>query len=76
MAEQDFGPVFPWAALMDGEDLAEFLAELEHAIGTPRATPAEALAAAEDACSTWRLIAVAQHAHNTAPGPNVGEHRG
>jgi hypothetical protein len=66
---------FPWATLMDTEDLAEFLAEVEHAIATPGATPAEALAAAEQACSTWRLIAEAQHGHNPAPGPAATEER-
>lgn len=61
----------PWARLMDAEDLAEFLAEVEHAIATPGATPAEALAAVEKRCGTWRVIAEAQHAHNTAPGPDA-----
>lgn len=68
---ETYPPVLPWAALMDDEDLAEFLAELEHAIGTPGATPTEALAAVEKACGTWRVIGEAQHAHNTAPGPDV-----
>ncbi|MGC4946205.1 hypothetical protein ACLQ2N_08360 [Streptomyces sp. DT224] len=68
-------PAFPWATLMDTEDLAEFLAEIEHAVATPGATPAEALAAVETACSTWRLIAEAQHGHNTAPGPDTTEER-
>lgn len=68
---QGYGSVFPWAALMDAEDLAEFLAELEHAIATSGATPAEALAAVEKACGTWRLIAEAQHGHNAAPGPDA-----
>lgn len=68
-------PALPWARLMDAEDLAEFLAEVEHAIATPGATPTEALAAVETACGTWRLIAEAQHAHNTAPGPNDEELR-
>ncbi|GHA95120.1 hypothetical protein GCM10010330_56590 [Streptomyces tendae] len=63
--------VLPWARLMDAEDLAEFLAEVEHAIATPGATPAEALAAVEKRCGTWRVIAEAQHAHNTAPGPDA-----
>jgi DNA repair exonuclease SbcCD ATPase subunit len=66
-----YPPALPWAHLMDGGDLSDFLAELEHAIATPGATPDEALAAVEEACGTWRLIAEAQHAHNTAPGPNA-----
>lgn len=47
-------PALPWARLMDADDLAEFLAELEHAIATPGATPDEALAAVEKACADWR----------------------
>jgi hypothetical protein len=66
-----YPPAFPWAALMDDEDLAEFLAELEHAIATPGATPNEALTAVEKACGTWRAIAETQHAHNTAAGPDT-----
>jgi len=73
---ESYPPALPWAALMDDEDLAEFLDELEHA-ATRLGTPEEALAAVEKACGTWRLIAEAQHAHNTAPGPNAeaGESR-
>ncbi|MFD4475947.1 hypothetical protein ACFWPU_07510 [Streptomyces sp. NPDC058471] len=63
-----YPPALPWAARMDDEDLAGFLAELEHAIATPGATPTEALAEVERACGTFRLTAEAQHAHNTAPG--------
>jgi len=63
------GSALPWAALMDDEDLADFLDELEHAAAR-MGTPAEALADVEKACGTWRLIAEAQHAHNTAAGPN------
>lgn len=69
-AATSYPPALPWARLMDADDLAEFLAEVEHAIATPGTTPAEALAAVEKACGTWRLIGEAQHAHNTAPGPN------
>lgn len=70
-ANTSYSAALPWARLMDDEDLAEFLAEVEHAIAIPGATPAEALAAVEKACGTWRLIAEAQHAHNTAPGPDA-----
>ena len=66
-----YPPALPWAALMDDEDLAGFLAELEDATATPGATPSEALAAVEEACGTWRLMAETQHAHNTAPGPSA-----
>ncbi|MET9656364.1 hypothetical protein [Streptomyces sp. NPDC006510] len=66
-----YPPALPWAALMDAEDLAEFLAELEHAAATPGATPTEALAAVEKACGTYRVIAETKHAHNTAAGPNT-----
>ncbi|MFI1021302.1 hypothetical protein [Streptomyces olivaceus] len=66
-----YPPALPWARLMDADDLAEFLAEVEHAIATPGAAPAEALAAVEKACGTWQVIAEAQHAHNTAPGPGA-----
>ncbi|MFC7983868.1 hypothetical protein [Streptomyces sp. NPDC057336] len=72
-ANTSYSSALPWARLMDDEDLSEFLAEVEHAIATPGATPAEGLAAVEEACGTWRLIAEAQHAHNIAPGPDVTE---
>lgn len=66
-----YPPALPWAALMDDDDLAEFLAELEHAIATPGATPNEALTEVEKACGTWRVIAEAQNGHNTAAGPGT-----
>ncbi|WP_185908391.1 hypothetical protein [Streptomyces sp. WAC02707] len=65
-----YPPVLPWAALMDHEDLTDFLDELAASAITH--APAEsALAEVEKTCGTWRLIAEAQHAHNTAPGPGV-----
>ena len=70
-ARSSYPPALPWAQLMDDEDLSDFLAELEHVTTTPGATPSEALAAVEEACGTWRLIAETQHAHNTAAGPNA-----
>lgn len=67
-ATNTYPPALPWAALMDDEDLAEFLVELEHAAAR-LGTPAEALADVEKTCGTWQLLAEAQHAHNTAVGP-------
>ncbi|WP_119581530.1 hypothetical protein [Streptomyces europaeiscabiei] len=60
----------PWAALMDDDDLAEFLNELGEA-AIRCLNPREALAEVERACGTWRLIGEAQHGHNTAPGPDA-----
>ncbi|MEV6833532.1 hypothetical protein AB0N17_03210 [Streptomyces sp. NPDC051133] len=80
---QTYPPALPWARLMDTEDLTDFLRDLDagmrdaarqaHFAGRPQA-PA-VLAALEQACSTWRAIAEAQHAHNTAIGPEAGETR-
>jgi hypothetical protein len=63
-------PAFPWASLMDDDDLAEFLNELAEA-AIRCLNPREALAEVERACGTWRLIGEAQHGHNTAPGPDA-----
>lgn len=83
---RSYPPALPWARLMDLEDLAGFLRDLNigmraaarqaHFAGRPQA-PA-VLDALEHACSTWRPIAEAQHAHNTAPGPGseAGDGRG
>lgn len=65
-----YPPVFPWAALMDREDLTDFLDELADAAAR-LASSESVLAEVEKTCSTWRLIAEAQHGHNTAPGPNA-----
>jgi hypothetical protein len=65
-----YPPAFPWAALMDGEDLSDFLDELA-ASAITHASSEVALAEVEATCGRWRLIAEAQHAHNTAPGPGV-----
>jgi hypothetical protein len=74
-----YPPALPWAGLMDTDDLAEFLRDLDatmrdgarqaHQAGQPQA-PA-VLSALEKTCATWRPIAEAQHAHNTAPGPDA-----
>lgn len=71
--------VLPWALLMDTEHLAAFLRDLHgtmagvavqaHMTGRPQAP--DVLEAVERICGTWRPIAEAQHAHNTAPGLNA-----
>ena len=66
-----YPPALPWAGLLDDEDRDEFLADLTASI--VGYDGAAALAEVEKACATWRLIAEAQHAHNTAPGPSVEE---
>ncbi len=65
-----YPPALPWAALMDGGDLTDFLDELA-ASAITHASSEVALAEVEKTCATWRLIAEAQHAHNTAPGPDA-----
>ena len=60
----------PWARLMDDEDLHDFLDELA-ASAITHASNARALAEVEDTIARWRLIAEAQHGHNTAPGPDA-----
>lgn len=64
-----YPPALPWAQLMDHEDLAEFLDELG-ASAITHASSEVALVEVEETCSRWRLIAEAQHGHNTAPGPD------
>ncbi|MEU9558037.1 hypothetical protein [Streptomyces fumanus] len=64
-----YPPALPWARLMDAEDLAEFLDELA-ASAVTYADRETALAEVEATCGRWRLIAEAQHGHNTAPGPD------
>lgn len=66
---QEYGPVFPWAALMDDEDFYDFRADVVAA--TAHRDRERALEEMEKVVSTWRLIAEAQHAHNTAPGPDA-----
>jgi hypothetical protein len=67
--QRTWPPALPWATTMDDEDLSDFLDELADAAGTPGALQG-ALAAVEDTIARWRVIAEAQHAHNTAPGPD------
>lgn len=65
-----YPPALPWAALLDADDLADFLDELA-ASAITNASGDVALAEVETTCRTWRLIAEAQHGHNTAPGPDA-----
>lgn len=71
-AAETYPPALPWAALMDREDLADFLDELG-ASAITNASAEATLAEVEATCGRWRVIAEAQHAHNTAPGPDQGE---
>jgi hypothetical protein len=64
-----YPPALPWAALMDTEDLSEFLDELASS-ATTHASSEVVLSEVEDTIARWRLIGEAQHAHNTAPGPD------
>ncbi|MFM9811489.1 hypothetical protein ACKI1J_32190 [Streptomyces scabiei] len=76
-----YPPALPWARLMDGDDLADFLRDLDTALhravdaavitGQPQA-PA-VLDALEKTCASWRVTAEAQHGHNWAPGPHAGD---
>ncbi|BBC35213.1 hypothetical protein SGFS_065070 [Streptomyces graminofaciens] len=70
-----YPPALPWAALLDDEDRADFLDELA-ASAITHATTDVALAEVEETCKTWRLIAEAQHGHNTAPGPELADEDG
>ena len=65
-----YPPALPWARLMDDDDRAMFLDELADS-ATTHASSDEVLKAVEETCKTWRLIAEAQHGHNTAPGPDA-----
>lgn len=71
-AEDEYPPALPWAALMDNEDRTDFLDELAASAVTYTDTKT-ALEEVEDTCSRWRAIAEAQHAHNTAEGPDAVE---
>lgn len=71
-----YPPALPWAALMDDEDLREFLGDLGSAVldyyrSEPSVSDREVLVSIERVCAEWRLIAEAQHGHNTAPGPDA-----
>ncbi|WIC88842.1 hypothetical protein SEA_ONIONKNIGHT_36 [Streptomyces phage OnionKnight] len=68
-ATSSYPPALPWAKHMDADDLEGFLADLaDAASGDDDLTT---LAAVESAIATWRVIGEAQHAHNTAPGPDA-----
>jgi hypothetical protein len=68
--DSSYSPALPWAALMDDEDLSDFLDELADA-ATANVDAVTRLAEVERACGTWRVIGEAQHGHNTAPGPDA-----
>lgn len=74
---RSYPPALPWAQLMDDEDLHDFLGDLIDALHSDRPTTLEVLAEVEKTCASHRAIAEAQHAHNTAAGPNaeMGEGR-
>ncbi|MFJ3949040.1 hypothetical protein ACIPXV_03075 [Streptomyces libani] len=72
VAPDEYPPALPWARLMDAEDRADFLDELA-ASAITHADSKTALSEVEDTCARWRAIAEAQHAHNTAPGPDPQE---
>ncbi|MGW5123248.1 hypothetical protein ACWEQ7_04135 [Streptomyces sp. NPDC004069] len=64
-----YPPALPWARLMDADDLEGLLADLaDAASGDDDLTTLEEV---EAAIGRWRAIAEAQHAHNTAPGPDA-----
>jgi hypothetical protein len=65
-----YPPAMPWAALMDDEDLHDFLGDLINALHAD-GPPLDVLTEVEKTCASHRVIAEAQHAHNTAPGPNA-----
>lgn len=66
-----YPPSLPWAKHMDADDLEGFLADLVDAASGD--DDLSTLAAVEDAIGRWRVIGEAQHAHNTAPGPDAAE---
>ncbi|SOE31712.1 hypothetical protein SAMN05442782_8642 [Streptomyces sp. OK228] len=64
---------------MDNDDLISFLNDLagvmqdaeRFATLSGRGQARRILDALEKTCGTWRVIAEAQHAHDTAPGPDA-----
>jgi uncharacterized protein YoaH (UPF0181 family) len=64
-----YPPALPWAALMDADDLEGFLADLVDAASGD--DDLSTLTEVESTIARWRVIAEAQHAHNTAPGPDA-----
>jgi hypothetical protein len=66
-----YPPAMPWAALMDTEDLQDFLGDLIDTLNSDQPTTRDVLAEVEKTCASHRAIAEAQHAHNTADGPNA-----
>lgn len=66
-----YPPALLWAQKLDADDLEGFLADVvDAASGTDDLAT---LAEVESAIARWRAIGEAQHAHNTAPGPDAPE---
>ncbi|MFH9816182.1 hypothetical protein [Streptomyces sp. NPDC017230] len=66
---RSYPPALPWARLMDADDVEGFLDDLvDAASGTDDLTTLDEV---ESTIARWRVIGEAQHAHNTAPGPNA-----
>jgi hypothetical protein len=65
-----YPPALSWLALLDEDDRVEFLDELADSAAVNQSSDVR-LAEVERTCATWRLIAEAQHGHNTAPGPDA-----
>ena len=68
-----YPPALPWAALLDADDLEGFLEDLVDAASGD--DDLSTLTEVESAIARWRAIGEAQHAHNTAPGPDAEELR-
>lgn len=67
--EGGYPPSLPWARHLDADDLEGFLADLaDAAAGTD---DLNTLRDIEDVIGRWRVIADADRAHRTAPGPNA-----
>lgn len=66
-----YPPALQWAALLDADDLEGFLEDLVAAASGD--DDLATLTEVESAIARWRAIGEAQHAHNTAPGPDADE---
>jgi hypothetical protein len=69
-SDGSYPPALSWLALLDEDDRVEFLDELADSAAVNQSSDVR-LAEVERTCATWRLIAEAQHGHNTAPGPDA-----
>ncbi|ODA69243.1 hypothetical protein [Streptomyces sp. AVP053U2] len=68
-AADTYPPALPWARLMDADDLEGFLEDLVDAASGDE--DLSTLDKVESTIARWRVIGEAQHAHNTAPGPDA-----